>query len=110
MDAVVIGAGPYGLSVAANLLRAGFNIRVFGRPMEMWAEHMPEGMVLKSDGFATNFGALPLTLERFCAMTKRAYRPLGHRTPLGDLIAYGEAVRNEYVGTVTDLRVTSVTR
>ncbi len=107
-DAVVVGAGPYGLSVAANLLRNGLNVLVFGRPMEMWTDHMPEGMLLKSDAFASNFGALPLTLQRFCSVTGRPYKPVGHRTPLADLIAYGQAVLREYVGTVTDERVSGI--
>src|SRR3979411_2470653 len=29
---VVIGAGPYGLSAAAHLIRAGVSVRVFGEP------------------------------------------------------------------------------
>jgi hypothetical protein len=48
VDVVVIGAGPYGLSAAAHLLRAGVNVRVFGEPMESWAQHMPTGMLLRS--------------------------------------------------------------
>ena len=107
-DAVVVGAGPYGLSVAANLLRNGLNVLVYGRPMEMWTDHMPEGMLLKSDAFASNFGALPLTLQRFCAATGRPYKPVGHRTPLADLVAYGQAVCREYVGTVMDERVSGI--
>jgi hypothetical protein len=108
MDAVVVGAGPYGLSVAANLLRLGLRVRVFGRHMEMWREQMPEGMVLKSDGFATNFGSLPLTLEKFCHATGRPFQLVGHRTPLCDVIAYAEAVRAEYVGQIDDVRVARV--
>src|SRR5215212_4762219 len=46
---VVIGAGPYGLSVAAHLLRAGgVSVRIFGEPMESWVHHMPNGMLLRS--------------------------------------------------------------
>lgn len=45
---VVIGAGPYGLSAAAHLIRAGVNVRVFGEPMESWAHNMPTGMLLRS--------------------------------------------------------------
>jgi len=35
-DAVVVGAGPYGLAAAAHLRHAGADIRVFGRPMSFW--------------------------------------------------------------------------
>lgn len=47
-DAAVIGAGPYGLSVAAHLLGAGLRVAAFGRPMELWRRHMPAGMFLRS--------------------------------------------------------------
>ena len=43
-DVVVIGAGPYGLSISADLRSLGVDHRVFGRQMEMWREHMPAGM------------------------------------------------------------------
>ena len=51
---VVIGAGPYGLSAAAHLIRMGVNVRVFGEPMESWAHHMPAGMMLRSRREASN--------------------------------------------------------
>jgi thioredoxin reductase len=67
-DVAIIGAGPYGLALAAHLRTAGVNHRIFGRPMDLWQRHMPEGMLLKSDGFASNLydPESKLTLERFC--------------------------------------------
>ena len=47
-DVAVIGAGPYGLSAAAHLREAGVAMRVFGKPMEFWANGMPDGMLLRS--------------------------------------------------------------
>ncbi len=44
---VVIGAGPYGLAVAAHLKAAGLSTLVLGKPMEFW-ENMPPAMYLKS--------------------------------------------------------------
>jgi hypothetical protein len=52
-DVVIIGAGPYGLSIAAHLKERGVDFRIFGRPMQTWLG-MPRGMYLKSLGFATN--------------------------------------------------------
>ena len=45
---LVIGAGPYGLSVAAHAKDHGIQTVVLGRPMEFWRKHMPEGMFLRS--------------------------------------------------------------
>lgn len=44
---VVIGAGPYGLSVAAHLRARGIPTLILGKPMEFW-EKMPPKMYLKS--------------------------------------------------------------
>lgn len=53
-DLAVIGAGPYGLSVAAHAAAAGISLRVFGRTMASWRDHMPEGMFLKSEPWASD--------------------------------------------------------
>src|SRR5438105_4242842 len=50
---VVIGAGPYGLSVAAHLWRTGARPVVLGRPMEFW-DGMPPRMFLKSSWSASS--------------------------------------------------------
>ncbi|HVZ05404.1 NAD(P)-binding domain-containing protein [Hyphomicrobium sp.] len=52
-DVAIVGAGPYGLSLAAHLKHKGLDFRIFGRPMQTWRA-MPQGMHLKSFGFATN--------------------------------------------------------
>lgn len=73
--AVVIGAGPQGLSVAAHLRGRGVPVRVFGDVMSSW-RHMPTGMCLKSTADATNLSA-PVsgyTLADFCAA--KGLRPL----------------------------------
>src|SRR5258708_2001935 len=54
MDIAIIGAGPYGLSLAAHLRESKRSVRIFGSPMHSWSHHMPQGMHLKSEGFASN--------------------------------------------------------
>lgn len=54
-DAVVVGAGPYGLSTAAHLMGQGLETAVFGIPLQTWRESMPRGMLLRSYWWATNF-------------------------------------------------------
>ena len=53
-DAVIVGAGPYGLATAAHLSAQGLNVISFGKPMQLWREHMPKGMLLRSFWWATN--------------------------------------------------------
>lgn len=52
-DVAIVGAGPYGLSMAAHLRARGVGFRIFGRPMTFWLK-MPESINLKSFAFATN--------------------------------------------------------
>src|SRR5438034_316945 len=51
LETAIVGAGPYGLSVAAHFRHLGVPFRIFGRPMDSWLAHMPKGMMLKPDGF-----------------------------------------------------------
>jgi FAD-dependent urate hydroxylase len=47
-EVAIIGAGPYGLSIAAFLRSANVDTRVFGEPLESWYRYMPKGMMLRS--------------------------------------------------------------
>jgi len=55
LDVAVVGAGPFGLSVAAHLTHR--RVRAFGRPMETWRTRMPPDMRLRSDWSETNLSA-----------------------------------------------------
>ena len=52
-DVAIIGAGPYGLSIAAHLRAYNVPFRIFGSPMRFWKDMVP-GTALKSPDFATN--------------------------------------------------------
>jgi len=55
LDVAVVGAGPFGLSVAAHL--AHKRVRVFGGPMQTWRTCMPPDMRLRSDWEETSLSA-----------------------------------------------------
>jgi thioredoxin reductase len=50
----IIGAGPYGLAIAAHLRFVGIDFRIFGSPMRRWLSQMPKSMLLKSEGCASS--------------------------------------------------------
>lgn len=47
-DLLIIGAGPFGLAMAAHARQLGIDHIIVGEPMHFWRVHMPEGMYLRS--------------------------------------------------------------
>ena len=45
---LVVGAGPYGLAVAARARECGIDTVIVGHPLGFWTDHMPEDMFLRS--------------------------------------------------------------
>src|SRR5579871_3030656 len=98
-DVAVIGAGPYGLSVAAHLRFNGIRHRIFGQPLLPWREHMPKRMLLKSEGFASNLSA-PIeqsTLKHYCRANGIPYEDTAVPVPIDTFIAYGVWFQKQYV-------------
>ncbi|MGH3025369.1 MAG: NAD(P)-binding domain-containing protein, partial [Gaiellaceae bacterium] len=111
-DVVVIGAGPYGLAVAAELRRRSVSFRIFGRVMESWEQRMPEGMLLKSEGFASNIGtcsSVP-TLEHFCARHGHPYADTGLPIARGLFADYGSWVQAQVAPELESARVIAIAR
>ncbi|GAA2775843.1 NAD(P)-binding domain-containing protein [Saccharopolyspora taberi] len=111
VQVAVVGAGPYGLSLAAHLRAAGVSYRQFGVPMGLWRNAMPKGMYLKSQGFASNLSdpKRTHTLRNFCRDTGRDYADYGVPVSLADFIAYGDWFRQD-LGLEVDERLVSDVR
>ena len=45
---LIIGAGPFGLAMAAHAKHLGIEYIIAGKPMEFWKMNMPDGMYLRS--------------------------------------------------------------
>lgn len=72
---LIIGAGPFGLAMAAQARELGIDHVVLGRPMSFWKEHMPAGMLLRS---GVDWHLDPMerdTIERF--LRTRGQTPSG---------------------------------
>lgn len=112
VNTAIIGAGPYGLSIAAHFRRKGIPFRIFGRPMDTWLNHMPKGMMLKSDGFASNLydPDSEYTLGHFCAERGIQYADTGIPVQLDTFSAYGLAFQSRMVPELEKKTVTGVER
>jgi lysine/ornithine N-monooxygenase len=107
-EVVIIGAGPYGLSIAAHLRDLNVPFRIFGTPMQSWRQRMPAGMFLKSEGFASDLfdPKSSFTLAHYCAERGLPYRAVGYPVPLETFIDYGIEFQKRLVPNLEETDIT----
>src|SRR5712692_6992761 len=108
-DAVVVGAGPYGLSTAAHLIGRGLTVAIFGKPLELWRNHMPKGMRLRSHWWATSLSdpRNGYGFERFFRETK--YKKC-YPEPIDAFIDYGLWFRQHVIPEADETYVSRIER
>src|SRR5215472_7729620 len=106
-DVAIVGAGPYGLSIAAHLRRRGICFRIFGTSMHTWRYQMPAGMCLKSEGFASSLSDPDglFTLRRYSAEQGLPYQDVGYPVPLETFIRYALEFQRRLVPTLEETDV-----
>jgi thioredoxin reductase len=107
-EVAIIGAGPYGLSLAAHLRARGIRYRIFGDPMRFWRD-MPIGVNLKSLAFATNIYVPERghTFPRWCL--ERGLEDFEPCT-MQSFAAYGCDMQKRFVPELEEVFVTNVSR
>jgi FAD-dependent urate hydroxylase len=105
---VVVGAGPYGLSVAAHLKARGIPMLIFGKPMEFW-QNMPSKMYLKSSWSALSISDPDgkYSLNRY---SKHFGIPWQEPVPLQVFLDYGQWFQKQAVPDIDPTYVKFLTR
>ena len=109
-DAVVVGAGPYGLAATAHLRAKGLRTAIFGKPLELWRNNMPDGMCLRSHWWATHISDPKgeYSFARFFAQSPK-YKAC-YPVPIEAFIEYGLWFQKHMVPDVDETYVSRIER
>jgi FAD-dependent urate hydroxylase len=105
-DVTIIGAGPYGLSLAAHLRSRRVKYRIFGESMRFWRD-MPLGVNLKSLAFATNI-YVPQRGNSFPQWCVRNGLEDFEPCTMQSFAAYGCEMQKRFVPDLEEVLVTNV--
>ena len=108
----IVGAGPFGVSVAAHLQFIGINFRIFGVPISRWLSQMPERMFLKSESCASSLCDPKgrYTLARYCRDASIPYPEYGTPVSRALFAQYAMSFQEKLVPKVEDVTVTMVSK
>jgi FAD-dependent urate hydroxylase len=109
-EVLIIGAGPYGLSLSTHLRGRGIDHLIVGRPMDTWRNHAPAGMYLRSEpyGLAMSSPQKGYDFEGYCR-SKRV-DGIGRATPVPIelFLDYSDWYIEHLVSDASDVTVTEV--
>ena len=110
-DVVIVGAGPYGLSLAAHLRHHGVDFRIFGQPMHFWFQIAQGGSnrYLKSFGLGTNISTpqAGYSFVEYCLRRNlESFEPCAIR----DFANYGIWVQEQHIPNVEHADATNISR
>jgi FAD-dependent urate hydroxylase len=108
-ELLVIGAGPYGLAVAAHAKNSGIEVTIVGEPMAFWKQNMPSGMLLRS-GIDWHLDAAELYTIRAFLEERRIARSDVEPIPVEIFREYAEWFRKANGIAVQDLRIKRLRR
>lgn len=112
LDVLVIGAGPYGLSISAHLHALNAVHAIVGAPMDAYRVHCPAGMFLKSEPYASSI-ASPQPghdISTFCKSHGHDYVDRIIPLAVERFVEYADWYTAQFVPDVREDLVTKVTR
>jgi FAD-dependent urate hydroxylase len=111
VEVLVIGAGPYGLSISTHLSARGVDHVIVGSPMDTWRAHSPAGMRLKSEPYSSSFAAprAGYNLPTYAKARGLDYTSRIGPVPLDQFLGYADWFTANLVPDLRDDQVTGLT-
>ena len=109
-EALIVGAGPYGLSISTHLRGREIDHVIVGRPMDTWRSHMPAGMYLKSEPYGSDMSApqAGYDLAGYCQSERVQGVRRGTPVPIGQFLDYADWYVRQLVPGISDVTVTEI--
>jgi FAD-dependent urate hydroxylase len=109
-EVLIIGAGPYGLSISTHLRARGIDHLIVGRPMDTWRTHMPAGMYLKSEPYGSDMSSpqAGYDLEGYSRSERIESIERGVPLPLERFLDYADWYVKQLVPDVSDATTTEI--
>ena len=109
-EITIVGAGPYGLALAAHLPKiSGLPFRIFGEPMAFWRDFMPKGMYLRS-AWRACYIADPQNEFKLEAYQAATGEKISAPVPLEKFVSYGRWFQEQVVPDVDPRQVAWIER
>jgi cation diffusion facilitator CzcD-associated flavoprotein CzcO len=109
-EVLIIGAGPYGLSISAHLRALGISHQIVGKPNGTYRGHVPVGMNLKSEPYASDLAAPQpgYDVAAYCAAHGLDYAERLGPLSLDRFLGYADWYTGQLVPGIRDVTVSAV--
>ena len=109
-EVLIIGAGPFGLSISAHLHGLGVDHQIVGRPMNTYRARVPIGMLLKSEPYASEIASPKGGYDLAAYYKLRGWEYVDRSVPTSTdrFLAYADWYTEKLVPGIRDVTATEI--